>query len=480
MRKTRFMSLLFVVLSIAFFFMPEFRQGLEMAGWGLVETSYVDWLDRVGKFDRRIVKQFALAAEQQRDAQTLAFLSLYYGSDEERNRYAEQAVALDPQFTWVYYDQLSYGLWRLGAEPRSDNPRLDQWIARLKAWDPENAAPYLFEGELIVLRRRDKFPSYRDLSGLEKETAWRQAMAKAFAAPRIDSYLVRRFELQRAWLRRNHLDRPGVMLALIAIYPYFPNLPGTLMYVDLLVRKLGQEAEQAGHVPEALNYYWTAAHFCERVRLQGYLPGEQSKGAIMQRTACEKLLPLLRRTARADEAAEVENALEEIRRTLFIRGQDPLDQTSNYQWATWLVHLFAGLVLAFGVLTGLTVIYVNAKRWVRLEKKGRLYQLLTMAENYAPIFLFLACLGFYLSYYPYAANFHYYMEARGELRNILAAGFNIFPSFDLIPDNSGAPLGNPFRRYGWFVLVGVGLIVIISYLFRRGAPSVGNPPAESK
>src|SRR2546426_11928122 len=42
---------------------------------------------------------------------------------------------------------------------------------------------------------------------LEQETAWRAAMAKAFAAPRYDSYAARRFDLERAWLRSHHLAR---------------------------------------------------------------------------------------------------------------------------------------------------------------------------------------------------------------------------------------------------------------------------------
>ncbi len=90
-----------------------------------------------------------------------------------------------------------------------------------------------------------------------------------------------------------------------------------------------------------------------------------------------------------------------------------------------------------------------------------------MAENYAPALLFLACLGLYLSYYPFAQNFHRYMSAGGEIHDFEPLFFNVLPNFFGPPSQVGLPLQNPFRPYIWYALAGLGLMVVIQRLLRR-------------
>ncbi len=458
MRKTRFMSLLFLILSLVFFLLPEFRQGLQ--------APIVDWrwLER-SQPRRETLEKLARAAEERRDARTLAFVALRLPVGQERDKLADRAVALDPQLTWIYWNP-----------DGSRDPKVEeQTRARLQQWNPENAIPYLFEAERIFEKRGlDRSSVLPGLEALAKETAWRAVMAKAFAAPRYDTYVTRRFELERALFRQYHLDRPGVVLASLAGYP-IPNLLNVRQYGKLLVFKLGKEAEEAGHLPEALGYYWTVAHFGERMQLEGRAQIERLIGTALQTEAYERLVLVLRRMGRSDEAATVEYALQELRQRQTIRsGKDPLAQSSNYHWSVLMVHLFAGLVVVFALLTALTFGYVNTKRWVHPERKGRLYQSLTVAENYAPVLLFLACLGLYVIHYPFAQNFEHYMTTAGEIHDFEPLFYNVLPVFRAVPGHNQLGLGNPFRLYVWYALAGVGLLAVLGLLLeRRGskAPS---------
>jgi hypothetical protein len=154
-----------------------------------------------------------------------------------------------------------------------------------------------------------------------------------------------------------------------------------------------------------------------------------------------------------------------------LHGKDPLAQSSNYNWGALTVHFFAALTSVFGIITLLIVLYVNAKRWVRPEKKGQLYQMLTGAENYVPIMLFLSCLGLYVSYYPYAQNFHHYMSATGEIHDFEPLFFNVLPNFFGPPGKVGLPVEDPFLPYIWYALAGLGLVVLVPRLFGRRASS---------
>ncbi len=467
MRKTRFMSLLFLVWSMAFFFVADFRQGLQGPVMSLGLMGYSRFA-RGGTLPRKVLEQAARTAGQQRDARTLAMVAIHSPQSRERSRFAQEAVALDPALSWVYIS-LYFNDHRFAVY----NPQLDEWVARLEKWDPDNAFPYLLEGIQAGERRGTKFPSPSRLDLLAQETEWRDAMKKAFGAPRYESYILQRFDLERAWLRERRLDRPAIILYSVASYP-IPSLLHIRMYASLLVKKLAKEAAEAGRVQEALSYGWTVAHMGERMRLEGISLIEKLIGASLQDLAYEELIPLLRKMGHVDEAVSLEYAEKHLHQQLdTIRGKDPFAKSANYFWAAVMVHIFVALVVVFGFLTAICVLYVNAKRWIRPEKKGRLYQLITTAENYMPVLLFLACLGLYLSYYPYAQNFHYYMTARGPIHDLEPLFYNVFPNFIGPPGENALPPQNPFRPYAWYALAGFVFVVLMAIPFPRRKPPTG-------
>lgn len=460
MRRTRFMSLLFLALALAFFCVPEFRQSFHVPMFSLGES---EWLMRAGSVDPGRLETWAREAEQQRDAPTLAFVALRHPAEQERARLADAAVALDSSLTWIYWNP----------PQRPLDPKLvEEQIARLKAWDPDNAIPYLYEAEQIFARQiQSRLRGGNESEVLGKESAWRELMAKAFAAPRYDPYTTRRFEVERALFRRHGLDKPVFVLASLAAYPlpYWYNLRA---YGKLFVLKLGEEAERAGRQPEALGHYWTVAHFGERLNLQGRSLIEKLQGEYLQSEAYPRIVPLLRRMGRTDEAASVEYALQQLQQQKAIRsGKEPLAQSTNFYWAALLVHVFLGLVVVFGLLTALCIGYVNAKRWVRPEKKGRLFGFFLAAENYACVLLFLSCLSLYVSYYPYARNFRHYMSAIGESHHFEPFFYNVLPSYTLVWNPTDLLIENPFRSYAWYALGAVVLACLFALVTRPRAPA---------
>lgn len=465
MRKTRFMSLLFLVWSIAFFFVADFRQGLQGPLMALGLMGDYGLFARADALPRKVVEQAAGTAEQQRDGRTLAIVAIHSPDSRKRSRFAQEAVALDPALSWVYVS-LYFNDHRFAVY----NPELDKWVARLEKWDHDNAFPYLLEGIQAGDRRGTKFPSPSRLDLLAQETEWRDAMKKAFAAPRYESYSLQRFDLERAWLRERHLDRPAIILYSVATYPV-PSLLHIRMYASLLVKKLAKEAEEAGRIQEALSYGWTVAHMGERMRLQGISLLEKLIGASLQDLAYEQLIPLLRKTGRLDEAVSLEYAEKHLHQQLdTFRGKDPFAKSTNYFWAAVMVHIFVAFVAVFGFLTVICFAYVTAKRWVRPEKKGRFFQLIIVAQNYMPILLFLACLGLYLNYYPYAQNFHYYMTASGEIHDLEPLFYNVFPNFIGPPGQNALAPQNPFRPYAWYALAGLVLAVLMAVPYPRRKP----------
>lgn len=466
MRKTRFMSMLFLVWAIAFFFVPDFRQGLQVPFFALMSPgSEWDRLVRGGTIPADKLEEAARVAEQQRDAQTLAFTALHAPTVQEGVRLADEAVAIDPSLTWVYLSLIQPAL-----EAKQNPPNAHALVARLEKWDPDNAVPYLFEATEIAWRRNIQFPaSWLVPAELAKETEWCQAMQKGYAAPRYDAYFARRFDLERTWLRQNHLDKPAVVLLSVANYP-IPNLLHIRTYATLLVEKYGKDAEDAKHLPEALGYYWTVEHFAERMRLNSGSLIEKLIAVAVQKIANKRLIPELRKAGQADAAVALEMGEQQLDQQLgTLRGKDPLAQSVNYNWAALVVEIFAGLVAVFGALTVFCLVYVNAKRWVRPEVKGWLFQFLTVAENYMPVLLFVACAGLYLSYFPYAQNFHHYMTASGEIHDIEPLFFNVFPNYGGPPGHNTLPVGNPFHTYAWYAVVGLVLAVLAALPYHRQA-----------
>ena len=469
MRRTRFMTLFFLALSAAFFFVQEFRWGLCSQSLLFLEGGEGSPARRLGQMCLVSEEEFSAlgqTAEQSGDAAALAFAALHPGpaGEEKRPRWADLAVAKDPQYTWVYFHLANSKIGQAGEPGVAE--LIGPMVEKLVAWDPENAASWLQRAELLrhgatdwPKRSGTIGPDSPYFQALEKRTEWVGAMERAYAAPRYDTYTQKRFELERQVLREQGWASPSTMLLFVFTYP-IPNLLNIREYADLRAGT-GARAEQAGRTEEALGHYRTVATFGRRMRLSGKSLIEELIGIAVERIGTEPLLAALQKANRREEAAQAVLTQEELKRAHNrARGEDPLAVSSMYYWSSLLVILSGLSVLVFGALTVVCVGYVNLKQWIRREKRGRIYRLMTVAENYLPVLLFLSCAGLYLVYMPYATNFQHYLTASGEISNFEPFFFNVLPNPLILPKGYYLAVESPFGKYAWWAL-GFGLAAVL-------------------
>lgn len=465
MRRTRFVSLVFLALSLAFFCVQEFRWALEYL---VVEYKLANLSSYAVFLAPEKVRALAERAQQSGDAQALAYAAMHSENREESFRLAEQAVAKDPQLTWIYY-HVAYKSLFSGAAPDPEvAKRLLEWIPKLEAFDPDNSAPYILKAQLIRAQAENsaKWPyivpsNPKSLEFPLTQPEWVAAMDRAFEKPRYDSYSVRRFELERRVLTQQGWAKPAVVVPSLWFYP-IPNLFHLRSYTNFRVFYRGRRAEQAGRLEEALGHYYAASAFANRMRLGGSSVIEELISMAVDRIASEPLLAALEKAGRKQEALSVSQRLADYDR-VWGKSKDPMRRSSNQVWSALQLGILALLVCFFAALSLVSVLYVNAKRWIRPDKRGRLYQLITVLENYAPILLFISCVGLSLLYAPYAQNFRYYMNASGPIRYLVSLSLNVYPLFTEILWGSDIPLPpeNPFGNYIYWALGFLGLAVLL-------------------
>jgi hypothetical protein len=480
------MTWFFLVLSLTFFLLRDFRFALGVlfsSGAPAVTPAGVGWQPGgwLLGWENQVPNAELGRMASEGDARLKAFaaLSLPVEGREEIVRLAEAAAAADPQLTWVLYP-LAYRLQREWTAPEMAT-RVKSDAERLAAFDAENAAPHLLRAEAIrknaekerewTRLRANKSEFY---AALAEQGEWQAAMAAAFSKPRYDTYMVRRFELERAVLREHRWAHPALVTASVFQYA-IPDLLNLRDYADFRVNHLGATAEQKGRREEALGHYQQVALFGERMHLGGTTLIERMIALAIQKIAYTRLAPALRAGGREAEALRAEAALQQIEQDTKGRREDPLRRTSLYSWSGLVSILAALLVLAFAAATALCVGYVNAKRWMRTEKRGWIYQALTTAENYAALFLFLSCLALYLSFVPYAQNFASYMQAQGPIYDLEPLLLHIHPVAAMFVHTPPLPMENPFAAYVRYALPGIAALVVVGVLARRrgGAARTG-------
>ncbi len=126
-----------VVASLLFFLAPVFRQAFAV--------SLLQWqaLLHAGEYASEVpgLQEIQRRAEQNHDAEALAFVAVRQWKAAENARLADEAVRLDPKLVWIYGPVAS----AYSSLPQID----DHWVAELKKFDPENALPYFIAAEKI-------------------------------------------------------------------------------------------------------------------------------------------------------------------------------------------------------------------------------------------------------------------------------------------------------------------------------------------
>lgn len=185
-----------LLVAVALFaLLPSAREGLRA-----VTASWSPWSATT---EEAMLRRWGAEAETRHHAKTLAFFSLRMQPTAESARLADEAVALDPQLTWIYARAIDT---RYSTSARQETR---DWPDRLVKWDPDNAEAYLVKAG--TLRPAGTIAIAYPAELAAQDVGWRTAMEKAFAAPRYESYGARRVALDREVLERRGLRQPRLV-----------------------------------------------------------------------------------------------------------------------------------------------------------------------------------------------------------------------------------------------------------------------------
>lgn len=437
-----------VIASLLFFVAPVFRQAFRVSllPWQIIfKTDY----SRLGPELQSIMKK----AEQDHDAEALAFVAIRHPQSSEGARLADEAVRLDPKLIWVY---------AIVAVRGYSLPEIDRWVPTLERFDPQNALPHLITAEKIDIDQllRENVPNRAE----DKPPAWQSAMAAAFESARLDTYSSQRKELDRRVLSRYHVGDPE----LIAGDEWFYGLPSygvsdAFRYAELVLAS-AQVHEAQGGTKAASGKYLAIAHF-------GKLLGPDVSTWFSKQTqqAYTRLASLAAKSSRPAEAAFYAFLAGQERQTEAQESSSRYRRFSGNQVARWdadLARRSGAVMLLPGALLLATIFAVFLRsRSLRLSslQPGRLA--IALGVSSSAVF-FVSSVVLRLSYQPYAEILRHFIRDGDE------TGLTNLRDF-LGPIGSGWI--NPrqdYSSYFWFaVIVLCALVLLVAVLrYFQGRP----------
>lgn len=431
MRKTTLAVIASCTLaSLLFFLAPVFRQAFHVS---LAQWHEVLQVDRWPANAEPAPELDALAqnAEQNHDAEGLAFVANRYPNAMQRARFADEAMHLDPSLTWLY---------GVAGTAYLSPSEIDRRVSLLKQWDPQNALPHLFAAQKIgaTVTYNKEFPQGK----LEPSPAWEKEMDAAFQSPKLDSYVVRLNQLDHRVLSRYRLDDP-FQAASSDDRHGFPNYG--IWYCSLYAKSLlesGQSLESRGDRKAAFEKYLAVARFGQMMSIDGeftFFIRKEMKEAYSR-------LGALSQTEGNAEAASFYASLadqfdkSEAKERTFLRNRSGGSDVSL--WNAFLVRL-SGLAILFCAallfLCALGVVIRNRSlRFASLEPSR-----LTLALcSGAAIGSLISSAILFVSYRPYSVLFQRFLSkgddpGASELSNFLR--------------DVQRPLGSQYSLGTWYV-----------------------------
>ena len=434
-----------VIASLLFFVAPVFRQAFRV--------SLLPWQIFFKTDDRRLspeLQSIVKKAEQNHDAEALAFVAFRHPQSSEGARLADEAVRLDPKLIWVYAI----------VAVRGSFP--DRWVPALERFDPQNALPHLITAEKIDIDQvlREKVPDRAE----DEPPAWQSAMATAFESAKLDTYSSQRKELDRRVLMRYRVGDPE----LIAGDAWFYGLPSygvsdAYRYAELVLAS-AQVLEAQGDTKAASEKYLAIVHF-------GKLLGPDVCARFCKHTqqAYTRLAALAAKSSRPGEAAFYTFLAGQERQTAQ-ESSSRYRRFSSNQVARWdadLARRSGAVMLLSGALLLATLFAVFLRsRSLRLSslRPGRLAIALGISSSAS---FFVSGVVLRLSYQPYAEILQHFIRDGNEtgltnLRDFLGHAHAPIGSGWLTPRQD-------YSSYFWFaviVLCALALFVAVLRYFQ--------------
>jgi hypothetical protein len=378
-----------VVASLLFFLAPVFRQAfhVSLAQWHDVLHIDQRWL---GHGPDPELAALARKAEQNHDAEALAFVAVRLSSQTEKTKLAEKAVKLDPNLTWIYAAVAIQCPWR---------SEIDPWIPVLERWDPKNALPHLIAADKIDIAMGGAGTAA--IYSEHKSLAWQNTMAAVFQSSKLDTYRDRLAELDRTVLLRYHIQDPFEAVT----DRWFYGLPSygswdSSRYAKALLES-GQALEAKGDVAGAAEKYLEVARFGQMLQPEGgfYFLGRDTT------EASRRLAALSVRKGDGAAAAFYTSLAEQIEKTdereLSLRRSEDFGGDLSH-WNA-LIARASGLTLLFCALLFITCAVGALVRGKPLKSSSLVASPLTLGIGLGSAMgALLSSAMLYVSYRPYS------------------------------------------------------------------------------
>ncbi len=478
-RYTRIMTWIFLILSLSFFWIRDFRWALQIPLSELTTRNQLD-VDsrlmprRVAESDLRDLGGKALAGN---DATGMAFAALHVKDPGEAALLAESAVKVDPSMTWILYSVPARWIYSADPVPGAIAQKTNDWQARVEKWDPENSAPHVLAAQLLM-RQTPGFPSFplgpkakpEEFKALADQAAYMKEMQTAFGQAKYDPYFVNRFKLDRQVLTAHEWDNPLVVLLDAATFR-IPNLLAIRNAANLQLYYLDpMQAKKARGASPVVGT--EIAHFGRSMRFSNGSLIEQLIGAAIDKMATESIRDAAQQRGDAVLVAQSNERLADIAAWIppgyYNQSHEALRRSDQRIWSALTTHVFAYAVTFFLVVTLLAIAYVNTKRFFHPGRLGKIYNAVTIAENYMAILLFISCLGLFIVNEPFAVNYRYYMTTQDEFHQIEPLFQHSYPVLEIVQFVNGedpVPVESPFRSY--LPVATFGLLVVVAFSTAR-------------
>jgi hypothetical protein len=395
-KRSRLFTAAVLACAAVLLFLPEGRMA--------VQTVTASWLAFMPTHsDERTLDKLAARAEKTKDAQTLAFVALSptgeptHKAEQRTKGLVERTVALDPSYIWIY-----------GAKNHSANyyPAQKEWVERLQAGDPDNAVPILIEASAVAeqkLKASSGYPTESDFRNLENDSQWMALMARAYAAPKYDSYLAKHIRVMRDVWGRDPSLPPDIVL--MGLWSHgIPNLRLMRLYEDIELSQ-AKKALAAGDAKQAETLAQGVAAFGARMMGSSGTVIEELIAVAISRAADKELAEIYTAEGNVEEARKATahgDELEQFVRKRF-RHDEPgrVTQVQAFQRQAALVQgavILGGLALLCAVVGIMSLELLRGKP----ATQARLWRrVVCLAADWAPMTLLLASGAFLLCFLPF-------------------------------------------------------------------------------
>jgi hypothetical protein len=476
LRSPRFLTALFLIVCVTFLCFSEVRTSLASVLSSGVRTI-ANWDPQQWNSVRKLHKE----AQTNRDPQLLAFLSLLAQEPEERMRLAEEAIEKDPSLTWVDY---AGSYWNYADADRR-HFLSDERIARLQKSDPQNAVPLLLTAEAIrhpveqAYWADGKITSALETPGWVREIGkngdWLLAMDRAFTASKFDTYLAHKFDLLRVVSNRFHLSDTDIAPPILFAHS-LADYEDIDAYSDLLLER-GEEAARRGDRALAAADFEKVERFAQCMRAGSTLSGDPWVAGLAASNgtkSSKKLKSLFESSGQTAQAQLVAAQLEGwqgLETRLRARPQPWFER----HWSHWsrperaalLINLAVLLISFFSPIALLALLSLGFAASSTRRILGRLYRLVCLAADAAPIFLASSFALLFFAYHPYAKAYKTYLASTGQMPAnpediVIAAGVT-----HMLPWSVQTTLNETIDAYHlWLVITLVLTAVAVWLIFR--------------